>query len=211
MVSAEKFWDRQAVGYAKKPIKNMQAYNETMARTRSYLSKGDNVLEIGCGSGSTALLLADNVKHITASDISSKMIEIGTNKAREQQIENATFIRGEVFDDAFAKGSFDVVLAYNLLHLMENRPAVIRRIHELLRPEGLFISKTLCFKGHMSIWRVLIPIFRLIGYAPYVGVFTIPEFEGLITDANFQIIETGLYPPSPPARFIVARKRPATA
>ena len=76
MPNDAKFWDKIAAKYAKSPIKNMEAYNQTMDRTKSHLAKDDSVLEVGCGTGSTALLLADSVQHITASDISANMIDI---------------------------------------------------------------------------------------------------------------------------------------
>jgi ubiquinone/menaquinone biosynthesis C-methylase UbiE len=55
--------------------------NKTLDCTRKHLSASDNVLEVGCGTGTTALLLAPSVKQITASDISSRTIEIAREKA----------------------------------------------------------------------------------------------------------------------------------
>jgi len=102
--------------------------------------EGDDVLEVGCGTGSTALLLADSVKQITAIDISSNMIDIASNKAKDPQIENVNFIQSTLFDDTLEKRSFDVILAFNFLHLLEDTPEAIRRINELLKLEGLFIA-----------------------------------------------------------------------
>ena len=58
MQQAETFWDGAAENYAKSPIRDVEAYNYTLERTRTYLSPTDKVLEVGCGTGSTALLLA---------------------------------------------------------------------------------------------------------------------------------------------------------
>ena len=206
MPSSERFWDRLAKRYAKSPIKNMQAYKQTMERTRAHLSTSDAVLEFGCGTGSTALLLAENVKRITASDISSNMIEIAKAKAKDQQAENVTFVKGTLFDDTFKEKSFNVVMAFNLLHLLEDMPTTIRRVSKLLNPDGLFISKTVCMAGQGRLWRILLPIMRKFGLAPYVRFLTTEEVEYSITNEGFEIIETGDYPASPPSRFIVAKK-----
>lgn len=206
MRNTEKFWDKLALRYAKRPIKNIQAYNETMEHTKRHLSEDDQVLEVGCGTGTTALILAGSVNQITATDISSKMIEIGRNKAKKQQVENVNFIRSTLIDTTLEKGSFDVVLAFNFIHLLEDTSEAVRRISELLKPEGLFISKTVCMGEQNKLWRILIYIMQRLGIAPYVNYLSILELEEFITNDNFQIVETGVYPPSPPSRFIVARK-----
>jgi SAM-dependent methyltransferase len=102
--------------------------------------------------------------------------------------------------------SFDVVLAFNLLHLLDGTPAAIRRIRELLKPGGLFISKTVCLGEKGRLLRCLVFIMRKLGLAPYVKSLKIQELEDFITDQDFQIIETGVFPASPPSRFIVAKK-----
>jgi len=206
MHNAEKFWDKLAEKYSKTPIKDIKSYNETLEHSKIHLAKSDNVLEVGCGTGSTALLLADSVKQITAIDISSNMIDIARNKAKHQQVENVNFIHSTLFDGTLEKKSFDAILAYNFLHLLEDTPAAIRRINELLKPDGRFISLTICMEKRIKLWRVLIYTLEKLGFAPHVKLMSILELEKIITKENFQIIETGVYPPSPPSRFIVAKK-----
>ena len=209
MQNAAEFWDKVAPKYAKSPISDMDAYTYTLERTRSYLSADDTVLEVGCGTGSTALLLAGNVKHITASDVSPKMIEVGAQKARDQVISNVTFVTAELFDSAIDNGPYDAVMAFNMLHLLEGPREAIRRINGLLKPGGLFISKTVCRPGSGAPFKyrflkVILPLMQLIGKAPYVNFMEVEELEGLVTSEGFKIIETGTYPP--PSRYIVARK-----
>ena len=47
---------------------------------------------------------------------------------------------------------------------------------------------------------------RPLGFAPYVQCLKVTELEDIITSTDFEIIEAGFYPPSPPNRYIVARK-----
>ena len=54
MVSSEAFWDGVADKYAKTPIPDEADYAYTLERVRAHLKPGDRVLEIGCGTGSTA-------------------------------------------------------------------------------------------------------------------------------------------------------------
>ena len=199
------FWDRIADKYAASPIKNMAAYEQTMDRTRSYLSSEQDVLEVGCGTGSTALLLAPDVNHITATDISRRMIEIGQAKARDRQAANVTFRQAALPDETLAPGSFDTILCFNTLHLVTDLPAVLRNLRSALKPGGVFISKTVCLAEQTRLWAIPISLIRLVGKAPYVNLLTFEALESAIAAEGFEVIETGVYP-APCSRFVVARK-----
>jgi ubiquinone/menaquinone biosynthesis C-methylase UbiE len=201
-----RFWDKRADKYAKRPVKDQESYNRTLDCTRKHLSASDEVLEVGCGTGTTALLLAPSVKQVTASDISSRMLEIAREKAVAQDVENVRFDHATLFDEALKKGSFDVVMAFNFLHLLEDIPGAVRRINELLKRGGLFISKTVCLAEQSRLWSALLAVLKPLGFAPYVKCLKVAELEGIITGADFEIIETGFHPTSPPSRFVVARK-----
>ena len=204
-MSDTKFWDRIAPKYAKDPITDPAAYEYTLGRTRSYLNDSDRVLELGCGTGSTALLLAPGVGHLTATDFSAGMIAIAQAKPRTS--DNISFA---VQDRIPASGRYDAVLAFNLLHLMPDPDARLREIHALLPEGGYFISKTACLKSGLK-WRLIsmvIPLMQLVGKAPgLVNGFSVETLEGYITDAGFDIIESGDHPA--PSRYVVARKRAA--
>lgn len=209
MQRAAAFWDKTAAKYAKSPIQDPEAYTYTLERTRSYLSPTDKVLELGCGTGSTALLLAADVDQIVASDISGEMIKIANGKAREQGVENVSFVTADLFDSAIDDGPYDAVLALNLLHLVKDTPAAIRRINGLLKPGGIFISKTVCKPGEgaslkFRLIKAVLPILQVLGQAPYVNFMDVEELENIMTAQGFNIIEAGNHPP--PSRYIVARK-----
>lgn len=216
MQDTAKFWDGIAEKYARSPINDMDAYNYTLERTRSHLGPRDRVLELGCGSGSTALLLAPDVAEITASDVSPGMIAVGKRKAEAESVRNIRFAAADVLDPALGEGPYDAVLAYNMLHLLPDLPKALERVSGLLKPGGLFISKTICRPVPGSGWTRermfltlmmgVLPLMQIVGKAPFVRITRIAELEGMITGAGFEIIETGNHPAQPPRRFIVARK-----
>jgi ubiquinone/menaquinone biosynthesis C-methylase UbiE len=211
MTDAVKFWNKIAAKYAKTPIKDLDAYHYTLERTQSYLTQKDRVLELGCGTGSTALLLAGGVAEITATDLSDKMIEVGRTKATQQGIANVKFAASDIYDPGFTQGPYDAVMAFNLLHLLEDTEDALARIANLVKPGGYFISKTVTKPQgaplRLRLMLMLLPLAQRLGKAPFVKFMSISELEGHITQAGFQIIETGNHPATPPpSRYIVARK-----
>lgn len=211
MIKAVDFWNGMAEKYAKHPIADEKAYRQTLDRTRSYLSSTDSILEVGCGTGSTALLLAGDVAQITASDLSENMIGIGVEKATDQDISNVKFVAADLFDSALDDDPYDAVLALNVVHLLEDIPAAIARINNLLKPDGVFISKTVCqpesgmpFK--FRIMKLVLPLMQLIGKAPYVNFLKTNELERIIISGGFEILESGSYPASSMSRYVVARR-----
>ena len=81
MNQSTKFWDKIAERYSKQPIADEAAYQKKLQVTREYFQPDMEIVEFGCGTGSTAITHAPYVKHIHAIDISSKMIEIAQGKA----------------------------------------------------------------------------------------------------------------------------------
>ena len=208
MTTSAQFWDRVAHKYSRNPIKNPQAYQTTMERTRTYLSASDQVLEIGCGTGSTALLLAEHVAGMHATDVSGTMVEIAEAKRQAQGAENVIFRQAEATDGGVAEQRYDVVLAFNLLHLTRDPTAVARRAWDQLRPGGYFISKSGCLAhGWWNLLRPVLWMARITGFVPYVNFFSTSGLESAIRDAGFEIIETGDYPANPTSHFVVARKQ----
>ena len=207
MPTHQSFWNKAAEKYSKSPIKDMAAYEATLDRARAHLTSEMRVLEIGCGTGTTALKLADTGADITATDISENMIAIAERKRQDAGVANVAFQTATLGDDAFAHESFDAVLAFNLLHLIEGLPAALQEVHRLVKPGGLFISKTICLSEGPFFYRLVIPVMRTLGKAPYVSFFKTAELDNMIEAAGFGIIETGYYPEKSRSRFVVARKR----
>jgi predicted TPR repeat methyltransferase len=165
------------------------------------------VLEIGCGTGTTALHLAASVEHIHATDLSSGMLAIAQDKARQSGTQNVDFAEATLVDESLCAEDFDIVIAFNLLHLLEDLPDSIARAAELLKPDGLFISKTPCIGEANFLVRGLLPVLRAFGRAPYVNCVKEQELLELLEQANFQVVEAALYPKKTHCLFVVARKR----
>ena len=199
------FWDKVADRYAAMPIRNQEAYEQTLERVVDHLKPSDSVLELGCGTATTALTLAPKVGQMLATDASAEMVRIGREKAQTQ--ENIEVLQATIDDPRLATGGHDVVMAFSLLHLVDDLDATLAQVARMLTPGGLFISKTPCLRA-MWYLRPLLPVLRLMSKAPGGVAFLSPEtLEAALRRARFEIVETGDYPAkTPPRRFVVARK-----
>ena len=83
MAQPTKFWDKIADHYSKQPIADEAAYQKKLQVTQAYFQPEMEVLEIGCGTGSTALIHAPYVKHIRAIDFSANMNCNCTRQSRD--------------------------------------------------------------------------------------------------------------------------------
>ncbi len=204
-MDAASFWDNAAEKYAKSPIGNMAAYAQTRDRMREILQPHHRLLELGCGTGSTALELADRVASYTGSDVSPKMIAIAQGKQTAQTPAHLNFV---VTDAAhLPSGPHDVILALNLLHLVPDLEDVLRQIYAALPSGGLLIAKTgLLRDGPKLLPWVVLPVMRAIGKAPYVRSLGASEFLDMLQNTGFSVTETLTQKGLVPRLFTVASK-----
>lgn len=166
------FWNRTAAKYAASALADPAGYEATLVRVQGLLSADDEVLELGCGTGSTALRLASRVRRYSASDFSPAMIEIAREKLRAQPTPGLQFAVGDAALPDAPPGSVDVVLAFNLLHLVSELDSTLAALARVLRPGGLLLSKTACIaEMNPLIPRVALPVMKALGRAPHVLVF----------------------------------------
>ena len=173
--------------YERSKVRDEETYLTKIKKTQEYLSAEMEVLEFGCGTGTTALHHAPFVKHILATDISANMLAHGERKAKEQNISNVSFSHTAI-EDLNAEGkTFDAVLAMNILHLLGDKETVIKNMYQLLNPGGVFISSTPTLGDSLAWLRFVLPIARVFGFVPYVAFFGKPELRKSIEDVGFTI------------------------
>ena len=207
MIDADKFWDKQAQSYAESPIRDEETYRKKLEITQGYFNSDSEVFEFACGTGSTAIAHAAFVKHITAVDISSAMVEIAQGKAQAAGIENVSFQQSTIEQFNSDEARFDVAMAHNILHLLADPKSAIAKTYQLLKPGGVFVTSTACLKdaSPFSPWRLFIPIAQLLGKAPYVNLLRRDDLESYFTDAGF-VIDFQWERKKGQGAFIIAKK-----
>lgn len=98
--------------------------------------KGKRVLEIGCGAGVHAMLLAQAGANLTAIDLTHNAIEMTRN--RFEAFGLAGDIRqGDAEALDFEDDTFDLVWSWGVIHHSADMQQAIDEIHRVLKPGGL--------------------------------------------------------------------------
>ena len=204
--SPEKFWNLIAPKYAASPIADVAAYQRKIEKLRSYLSSEDYILDIGCGTGTQCDDLACNVTHITGIDISNKLLAIAEMRKDEREIRNVEFVQTTVFDERFDNGSFDVVMAFYVLHFCEDIDEVFRRIYDILKPGGLFILETACLGEKNIITGKLIRSAGKLGFLPLINLLSNQQIELALEQTDFSVVEKTKFSESNNEYTLIAKK-----
>jgi SAM-dependent methyltransferase len=106
------------------------------------IAQSDSVLDVGCGSGSMARLIARSFPRarVTGVDICEQYLDFAERKARDEGLQNVNFRRGDVFELPFADATFDVVWAKYLLQWLKQPKGALAELKRVTKPGGLVVS-----------------------------------------------------------------------
>lgn len=183
----------------------MAAYEAMLEAVLQELRPSDHVLEIGCGTGSTALLIAHGVEHVTATDVSSQMIKIARSKLHQDAADNVDFRQADA-SEPIAVSSFDAVLASSLLHLVGDISIVLNEAFAQLKPGGVLITKTVCLKHASAPIRMMVRFLTWLSLAPRVTMLSLNDLEKKIASAGFVVEQTKYFDKNQINPFIIARR-----
>ena len=140
--------------------------------------KPGRALDIGCGRGENAIMLAMNGCDVTGIDLAEIAISDAKVKAAERHV-NVNFVVGDVLrmDQLFKKSEFDVIIDSFLFHTItdEERPIFARQVYKVLKPGGKYFM--LCFSdkdpagpgprriSKAEIEHTFTPLFKIINIA----------------------------------------------
>jgi len=96
----------------------------------------ENALEIGCGTGAFARLLAARCKHVIGIDLSSEMIRVA--RSRSSQFENLQFELVDVMKWNFPQSHFDFICSIATLHHVQQRELFVK-MRDALKPRGVLV------------------------------------------------------------------------
>ncbi|MER7400030.1 methyltransferase domain-containing protein [Streptomyces sp. NPDC000151] len=137
--AAERFDDEPDHGLRDPAVRSAWA-----DRLRDWLPAGpSDVLDLGCGTGSLALLAAEQGHRVTGVDRSPRMVEAARAKFAAARLGDrapaARLLVGDAAEPPAGERQFDVVLVRHVLWALPDPEAALRRWVGLLRPGGRLV------------------------------------------------------------------------
>lgn len=139
---SRELWDKAAESFDDKPDHGLcdeVVRTAWKALLRSYLPPSRaHILDMGCGTGSLSIVLAELGHHVIGVDLSSAMIAL----ARQKATSHGYAIQVQVMDAAFPQfqaQQFEAIVCRHLLWTLPSIDHVLQRWADLLKPEGQLI------------------------------------------------------------------------
>ena len=198
------FWDRVAGVYdVFVNVINRRTHRKLKELVCALMESDDTVLECACGTGLLSAVIAPKCRQLTATDYSEKMLK----KAKKNcaGFHNIEFSKADITALSYPDGSFDKVVAGNVIHLLDNPLTALYELNRVCKDGGMLIVPTYMNqdgKGKTS------------GFADAVGKagadfkrqFTAESYERFFRDAGYSDVQITLANGRIPCAVAVMRK-----
>jgi len=154
------------------------------------------ILDVGCGAGFAANLLAQENFTMTGLDFSQPSLDLARKMDLSKTVE---YIQGDAYQLPFPDASFDAVMAFDFLEHVSDPARVVKEISRVLKPRGQFLFHT--FNRNWVAWLVVIKGVEWFVKNTPKNMHTLPlfikpqELEIFCNNAEMQVARwTGLRP-----------------
>lgn len=198
------FWDNVAGVYdIFANIINRKTHEGLRTKVAEEVSKEDVVLECACGTGLLSGVIAEKCKNLVATDLSVKMLKKASKKHRAYT--NIEFREGNILQTEYPDGKFDVVVAANVIHLLDKPYKALAELDRVCRIGGKIIIPTYMNKNEKG---------KTSGFANTVGKagadfkrqFTYDTYMEFIKEAGYENVEYSLVEGKIPCAIAVITK-----
>lgn len=114
------------------PGRSWKAVSEMLLRLLPPL----DIVDLGAGEATIALLMAQRAKSVTAVDNSEKMVEYGRSLAARNGTDNFQYLQGDMEELPLGASCYDLALMHQTLHHTQHPSVALGEAFRVLRPEG---------------------------------------------------------------------------
>ena len=198
------FWDNVAGAYdIFVNVINRKTHQKLKRIVSSLIEPDNTVLECACGTGLLSAVIAPKCRQLTATDYSEKML----NKAKKNcaVFQNITFSKADITALSYPDGSFDKVVAGNVIHLLDNPMTALSELNRVCKDGGMLIIPTYINKDDKGKTNGFSDAVGMAG-ADFKREFTMESYRQFFLDAGYPNVEVSLADGRIPCAVAVMRK-----
>ncbi|HCI18840.1 MAG TPA: SAM-dependent methyltransferase [Lachnospiraceae bacterium] len=178
------FWDKVAGVYdIFTNIINRKTHQTLCAVIADLIRPTDEVLECACGTGMLSGVIAGKCKSLIATDFSLPMLKRAEKKCARYR--NVTFQQGNILQIDFAAERFDVVVAANVIHLLEEPYKALHELDRVCKKGGRIIIPTYMNENEKGETNAITAQIGKAG-ADFKREFTLASYQKFFADAGYQ-------------------------
>ena len=173
------FWDRVAWLYDLMEWSNRAVNAAAAARVAGLVPKGARVLDCAAGTGEFSLAAAERAETVLCTDLSLPMLDRARKKAKKRGLTNISFAQRDITALPDRDGTFEVVIAANVLHLLQKPENAVRELWRVTTLGGRLILPTYLLGQVGTAYGTMIKIFQGVGFH-YEHAFTSETYQMLL-------------------------------
>ena len=199
------FWDRVAGVYdVFVNVINRRTHQELKEIVSDLIGPDDTVLECACGTGLLSAVIAPKCRQLTATDFSRQMLKKAEKNCAV--FANITYSQADITALAYADGSFDKVVAGNVIHLLDNPLTALHELNRVLKDGGMLIIPTYVNKDSEGKTNGFSNAVQKAG-ADFKREFTVESYRQFFYDAGYSDVQIKLAEGRIPCAVAIMRKR----
>lgn len=198
------FWDKVAGIYdVFVNVINRKTHKQLKKIVSDLIEPDDTVLECACGTGLLSAVIAPKCRQLTATDFSEKMLKKAEKNCAP--FHNITFAQADVTALSYPDGSFDKVVAGNVIHLLDNPLTALRELNRVCKDGGMLIIPTYMNKDAKGKTSGFAGAAQKAG-ADFKRQFTMDSYRQFFRDAGYPEVQITLADGRIPCAVAVLKK-----
>lgn len=198
------FWDKVAGIYDITESLNGKVYKAMLRGVKQIVPEGAKVLDCAAGTGELSIAASEKAESVVCTDLSLAMLERARKKCAKLGIENITFEERDIFHMSDEDETYDIVMAGNVLHLVDNPEEAVKELYRVTKKGGKLILPTFVHKNAGT--KALIDIYKKFGFNP-ASDFTAETYSRMLNDCKLGPVKVTFVDGLIPLAFAVMKKR----
>jgi len=183
--TGREYWERHAARYDRVTRFLARPVPRMLELAVEALKGSGRMLEVAAGTGLVTAAIAPVVGELVATDYAEAMVRQLDARVRVAGLSNVTCERADLYSLRFEGGSFDGVVAANVLHLVPDLERSLASMRRVLRPGGILVAPTYLHRETIRA-AVLSQLFALTGF-PGARRFTARSLREAVEAAGFSV------------------------